>query len=96
MDAADILKLKQEKIKELAARHGAYNVRIFGSIARGKSTAGSDIDLLVDFEHGRTIIDHVRLIRELEELLGCKVDVATVGWLKPRIRERVLRECVPL
>lgn len=80
----------------IAARHGARNVRVFGSVARGEADEKSDIDLLVEFEPGRSLLDHAGLWLELQELLGCKVDVVSDRGIKPRIRERVLREAVPL
>lgn len=74
----------------------ARNVRIFGSAARGDDTTDSDLDVLVDMEEGRSLIDHVALKQELEELLGQEVDVVTEASLHPKIRERMLREAVPL
>ncbi len=69
-----------------------YNVRVFGSVARGEADAESDIDLLVDMEPGRTLFDIGGLLMDLEELLGCNVDVVTEDGLRERIRERVLKE----
>jgi len=92
----DVLKQKREEILRTAARYGARNVRIFGSVARGEDQPDSDIDVLVDLEEGRSLLDHAGLLLDLQKLLGCKVDVATERGLKPRIRERVLREAVPL
>jgi len=71
-------------------------VRVFGSIARGDDDEQSDIDLLVEFESGRSLLDHAALWLELQELLGCKVDVVSDRGIKPRMRDRVLREAVPL
>jgi predicted nucleotidyltransferase len=71
-------------------------VRIFGSVARGEAKLGSDVDVLVDLEPGRSLLDHAALMLELEELLRCKVDVATERGLRARVRDRVLREAVPL
>jgi uncharacterized protein len=90
------LKEKKSEILAIAAKYGAHNVRVFGSVATGKATINSDIDLLVKLERGKTLLDHVRLVRELQLLLGCKVDLATENSLKPRIKERVLNEAVPL
>jgi len=84
------------QILRVAAVHGARNVRVFGSVARGDSGAESDIDLLVEFEPGRSLLDHAALQIELEALLGRRVDVASERGLRPRIRERVLREARPL
>ena len=96
MDLNDLLKSRREEIISIAARHGARNVRVFGSVARGEDDDKSDIDLLVEFESGRSLLDHAGLWLELQDLLGCKVDVVSERGIKPRIRERVLREAVPL
>jgi predicted nucleotidyltransferase len=90
------LQKKREAILDLCARHGATKVRVFGSVARGEAQEGSDLDLLVVFEEGRTLLDHARLKLALEGLLGVPVDVVSEGALAPRLRERVLREAVPL
>ncbi len=71
-------------------------MRVFGSVARGEASAESDVDLLVDLEPGRSLFDHAALVIELEALLGRKVDIAVARGLRARIRERVLREAVPL
>ena len=92
----DTLVLNREKILAITARHGARNVRIFGSVARGEDTPESDVDLLVEFEPGRGLLNHAALIEELQNLLGCKVDVASHNGLKPRIRQRVIEEAVLL
>ncbi|MGV8126556.1 MAG: nucleotidyltransferase family protein [Methanothrix sp.] len=96
MDLNNLLKSRREEILSIAARHGARNVRVFGSVARGEDDDKSDIDLLVEFESGRSLLDHAGLWLELQDLLGCKVDVVSERGIKPRIRERVLRESVPL
>ena len=92
-----LIKVKREQIIAIAAKHGANNLRIFGSVARGEADEKSDLDLLIDYssEH-RSPWFPLRLIRELEALLGCKVDIVTEQGLKDRIRERVLREARPL
>lgn len=92
----DILISKRDDVLRIAASHGARNVRVFGSVARGEADEKSDIDLLVDFEPGRSLLDHAGLWMDLQELLGCKVDVVSERGIKPRIRERVLREALPL
>lgn len=86
----------RDEITRIAARHGAYHIRIFGSASRGEDTPESDIDLLVEFEEGRSLLDHVALTLDLEDLLGCRVDVLTEGGLHWYIRDRVLEEAVPL
>lgn len=91
-----VLQAKREEIMRIAAKHGACNVRIFGSVARGESDERSDIDFLIELEAGRSLFDHAALLLELEELLDRRVDVVTERGLRSRIRERVLREAVPL
>ena len=92
-----LLKSKRDEILEIAARHGATNVRIFGSASRGEAREESDIDLLVDVGPGRTpTFFPGGLLADLEGLLGCKVDVVSERGIKPRIKERVLWEAVPL
>lgn len=93
---ADLLQAKRDDILRTATRHGASNVRIFGSVARGEADAASDIDLLVDVEPGRTLFDLSELISDLQELLGHDVDLVTEKGLHTRIRERVLKEAIPL
>ena len=90
--------LSPEQLRAVAARHGAYNVRVFGSVARGTSTEKSDLDLLVDFEPGRNLFDLVGLKQEIEEALeGRKsVDVVTENSLTPTVRARVLRQAVSI
>lgn len=96
MSLGELVKEKREDILQTATRYGAYNVRLFGSVARGEADAKSDIDLLVDMEAGRSLLDLSGLLIELEDLLGCNVDVVTERGLRGRIRERVLREAVAL
>ncbi|CDM66717.1 nucleotidyltransferase family protein [Pyrinomonas methylaliphatogenes] len=96
MMVEELLKAKREEILRVAAKYGARNVRVFGSVARGQADEQSDIDLVVEFEPERSLLDHAALWLELQELLGCKVDVVSERGIKPRIRERVLKEAVPL
>lgn len=86
----------RERVLEIAARHGARNVRIFGSVVRGEARADSDLDLLVDLEPGRSLFDLGILQLDLQDLLGRKVDVVTARSLHWYIRGRVLQEAVPL
>ena len=92
---AELAQLRAE-ILAAAARHGASNVRVFGSVARGEADAASDVDFLVDFEPGRSLLDLAGLLIDLEDLLGHRVDVVTEPDLKARIRQRVLAEAVPV
>ena len=87
---------KREEILEIAARHGASNVRVFGSVSRGESQESSDIDFLVDLEPGRDLIDLGAMLMDLQELLGCRVDTVTEPALHERIRGKVLQEAVRL
>ncbi len=96
MGVEELLKEKREEILRIAARHGARNVRVFGSVARSEADERSDIDFLVEMEPGRSLLDLGGLQYELERLLGCDVDVVTERGLKRRIRGRVLREAVPV
>ena len=96
MPIEELVRTQRENILRTAARYGAYNVRIFGSVARKEADEQSDLDLLVDMEAGRSLFDLGGLLTELEELLGCPVDVVTEKGLRDRIRDRVLREAIPL
>ena len=91
----DILR-HRDAILQTARRHGARDVRLFGSIARGDATAASDVDLIVTFDTGRTLMDHAALIGDLEDLLGVKVDVIDADGMRPRFRAVVEREAVAL
>jgi uncharacterized protein len=90
MRIEDLVKEKREEILKIAANHGARKVRIFGSVARGDADSESDLDLLVEFLPGSTLLSQSAMIRELEDLLGIKVDVVSDQGLRDRIRERVL------
>ena len=96
MEMNERLKERREDILRIAARHGAHNVRIFGSVARGDADEESDIDFLVELEPGRNLLDLGGLLMDLQDLLGRQVDVVTENGLRSRIRERVLREAVLL
>ncbi len=96
MDQRTLLLQNRELVLETAARYGAYNVRIFGSVARGEETASSDIDFLVSMEPGRSLMDLGGLLYELQNILGVNVDVVTEKGLRTRIRDQVLREAIPL
>jgi uncharacterized protein len=97
MALRDLLAEKRDRILEIADRHGAFNVRVFGSVARGEETPESDIDFLIDYDIDRVSPWFpVRLVRELEGLLDYRVDVVTEDGLKARIRQEVLEEAILL
>ena len=96
MNIYEHLRTKREEILEMAAKYGAYNVRVFGSVARGEADSASDVDFLVEMESGRSLLDLGGLLMELQELLGCQVDIVTEKGLRRRIRDRVLNEAVPI
>ena len=96
MSLDELLQTKREEILRIAAQYGAYNVRIFGSVARGEADSDSDIDLLVDMEPKRSLLDLAGLLVDLEELLGCKADVVPEDSLRKHIKDRVLKEAVAL
>lgn len=83
-------------ILRVASEHGAVNVCLFGSRARGEGGAESDVDLLIDLEQGRTLLDLVAIGQDLEDVLGRRVDVVTRNGLSPFLRDRILAEAVPL
>jgi uncharacterized protein len=87
---------RREEILQLAARRGAHNLRVFGSVARGEANEDSDLDLLVAWEPGRSLMDHAGLVEDLQELLGIKVHVGTEKSLHWYVRDRILREATPL
>ena len=90
------VRLYRDAILALAERHGARDVRIFGSVVRGDARSGSDIDFLVDLAPGRTLLDWSAFWQELEKLQGRPVDVATEKSLRPEYRAQALREALPL
>ncbi len=94
MGIREVLKGKRDAIRAIAAKHGAANVRVFGSTVRGEASARSDVDLLVSMEPGRSLLDLIALNDELEALLGCPVDVITDRGVSPYLRERIYAEAV--
>jgi uncharacterized protein len=88
--------MKRKEILQIASRHGAQNLRIFGSQVKGTAQKDSDIDVLVEFEEGRSLLDRIALIQDLEDLLGMEVDVVSEKALHPVIRDQILQEAVPL
>ncbi|MHB0979254.1 MAG: nucleotidyltransferase family protein [Thermoleophilia bacterium] len=91
-----LLKARRAEIINIAASHGAKNVRVFGSHARGEETEDSDVDLLVDFDSEHGLLDRIALIAELEDLLGRDVDVVTEQGIYWLLRRKIVREAVPL
>ena len=96
MTLQELRTTRRDEILRVAARRGARNIRVFGSVARGESDATSDIDFLVDLEPDRSLFDLSGLLIDLEAVLQTEVDVVTERGLRARIREKVLREEVPL
>jgi len=90
------LRSRRSEIIETARARGASRVRIFGSVARGDATASSDVDFLVDLDEGRGLFDLGGLLMDLQELLGCEVDVVTEAGMRSRVSERVLCDAVDL
>ena len=96
MTLHNLLDDKRDEILMLAERHGAYNIRVFGSVARGDARPDSDIDFLVEFRPGYGLIDRIALMQALQDLLGRHVDVVRERSLRDRIRENVLKDAVAL
>lgn len=96
MDILARIRLKQGEIQEAAVRHGASNIRIFGSVARGEAKADSDVDVLVDLEDGRSLLDLGGLLMDLQDLLGRQVNIVTENSIHWYIRNKILDEAVPL
>jgi predicted nucleotidyltransferase len=96
MGIGEIITDKREAILALAAKYGACNVRVFGSVAEGRADDASDVDFLVDMEPGRSLFDLGGLLMDLQDLLGRKVDVVTESALHWYIRDRVLQQAKPL
>lgn len=95
MELADLIK-RRDEILSLAAKHGAHNIRVFGSLARGEAKPGSDIDLLVDFEPMCSLLDQAELVQNLEAALLCPVDIVEPQALHWFIRDQILSEATPL
>lgn len=96
MMSLETVRGRRDRLLALAARHGARNLRVFGSVARGEADPASDLDLLVELEPGRSLIDLGALLADIETELGARVDLVTEAGLRPALRERVLRDAVPL
>jgi uncharacterized protein len=93
---AELVAEKRSDILRIARSHGATNIRVFGSIARGTAGPESDLDLLINLEPDRDLFDLIAIQQDLEDLLGRKVDVLTEGGISRYIRDEILREAVPL
>ncbi len=91
-----VLEEKRNDVLSIAAKHGAYNVRVFGSVARGEDRPDSDVDLLVDVGTTTSSWFPAGLVLDLEQILGREVEIVTEKGLNPHLRERVLQEAVPL
>lgn len=96
MGIRQVLQARRDEIVEIAARHGAHNLRLFGSVARGQDTADSDIDLLVATGPTTSSWFPAGLILDLEQILGRRVEIVTEKGLNPHLREKVLGEAIPL
>lgn len=95
-EIAEVVVDRREQILDLAKRHGVRNIRVFGSAVRGELRSDSDVDFLVELEPGRSLLDRIGFILDLEDLFGRHIDVATERALRPVMRERVLQEALPL
>ena len=96
MNIEQLLRESRTEIQRIAAKHGAYNVRVFGSVARGDAGPSSDVDLLVEAGSVTSSWFPAGLILDLEDLLGCRVEVVTERGLNREIRDYILREAIPL
>ena len=96
MKLGPLIRKKRENILKIAKSHGATNIRIFGSYARGDEQAGSDIDLLVELEPGRSLLDIIAIKQDIEDMINRRVDVVTAGALSPYIREEIVKEAIVL
>jgi predicted nucleotidyltransferase len=96
MGSMELLKEKRDAVIALAARHGAGNLRVFGSVSRGDAGPESDIDLLVKMEEGRSLLDLSALVLDLQDLLGVRMDVVSEDGLYWLLRRRILKEAKPL
>jgi predicted nucleotidyltransferase len=96
MTTQELLHQRRDDIQRVAAKHGAYNIRVFGSVARGEARPDSDIDLLIEKGPQTSSWFPAGLVLELEEMLGRRIEVVTEKALHPTLRDRVLREAIPL
>jgi len=96
MSGLEQIKESAPAVRSMAARHGARNIRIFGSVVRGEDGEDSDVDLLVDMDDDRSLLDLVAVERELGQLLNRRVDVVVDGGVSPYLRDRICAEAIPL
>ena len=96
MVAMTDIQQRRSEILRLAEKHGARNVRLFGSVVHGENDPTSDLDVLVQFDDDRSLVDHVALKQALEDLLGCRIDVVEDQALHRALRDRILSEAVSL
>ena len=96
MNIAELVRSRRELILQIAARYGARNVRIFGSVVRGQARADSDVDLLVALGPGRSLLDQIGLEQELQTALGCRVEVVVEGGISPYLEAQIQAEAKPL
>jgi predicted nucleotidyltransferase len=96
MTLQELRQNKRDEILRLASKHGATNVRVFGSMARGTATGSSDLDLLVDFAADRSLLDQIALQQELEALLNCKVGLVEPDGVSPYLTQTIVSEAIPL
>lgn len=96
MNMNELVREKREEIVNIAASHGAQEVQIFGSLARGQAGPESDLDILVKLDPDRTLLDLVAIKQDLEGFLNCSVDVVTEAAISPYIREQVLKDAIAL
>lgn len=96
MSRLDQVRGQREAILRLAARFGARKVRVFGSVARGEENPESDVDVLVEFEPGRSLLDQIGFEQDLEALLQCRVEVVVEGGISPYLETKILKQAIPL
>lgn len=96
MNTLNTLQSRRAEILALAAKHGASNVRLFGSVARGEDREGSDVDFLVDMQESRSLFDLIGLQQDIEKAIGRKVDVLTPNAINRHLKDRILGEARPL
>ena len=96
MGNMELLDDQRAAIRRIAEKYGVYDIRIFGSYARGAAVAASDLDLLVKIQKGRSYLDLIGFWQDVQDLLGQKVDVISEGGISPYLEDRILSEAIPL